>query len=165
MLMSGAGEWMSRNLRTQGYCLSGPERRALAIGLRFSTGTCLALVILALALHSAAMLFALSGIGLIAGFTARHPFDYAWNHAVRHAIGRPAVPPSPPRRRHAFKVATAWLLVVATLLAAGATTVALVLGGLLVAACASVTATNLCLPSELLAWLERRRAAVKPITT
>jgi len=39
-----------------------------------------------------------------------------------------------------------------TLLAAGATTVAIVLGGLLVAACATVTATNLCLPSLALAW-------------
>jgi membrane-associated phospholipid phosphatase len=50
-------------------------------------------------------------------------------------------------------------------LAAGAATVALVLGGLLVAACATVTATNLCLPSEFFAWLERRRAPSDPITT
>jgi membrane-associated phospholipid phosphatase len=48
-------------------------------------------------------------------------------------------------------------------LAAGAATVAL--GGLLVAACATVTATNLCLPSEFFAWLERRRAPSDPITT
>ena len=52
-----------------------------------------------------------------------------------------------------------------TLLAAGATTVALVLGGLLVAACAIVTATNLCLPSEALAWWERRTTRKEVITT
>jgi membrane-associated phospholipid phosphatase len=40
-----------------------------------------------------------------------------------------------------------------------------VLGGLLVAACATVTTTNLCLPSEFLAWLERRQAPSDPITT
>ena len=52
------------------------------------------------------------------------------------------------------------------LFAAGASTVALVLGGLLVAACATVTATNLCPASELFARLERRRASTtKPITT
>jgi hypothetical protein len=28
-----------------------------------------------------------------------------------------------------------------------------------------VTATNLCLPSEMFAWLERRRAPNDPITT
>jgi hypothetical protein len=159
------GDWMRANLTTQGYCLSDAQRRELALGLRFSTGSCLALVVVALALQSPAIVFALSAIGAIAGFTARHPFDHLWNHGVRHAVGGPALPPNPTRRRHAFKIATAWLLVVGTLLAAGATTVALVLGGLLVAACATVTATNLCLPSEALAWWERRTTRKEVITT
>jgi hypothetical protein len=164
--MSGAGAWMRANLTTQGYCLTDDERRRLAVGLRFSTGTCLALVVVALALQSPAMVFGLSVVGLVAGFGPRHPFDYVWNHAVRHLAGGPALPPTPRRRGDAFKVAAAWLAVVGTLLAVGANTVALVLGGLLVAACGTVTATNLCLPSEVFAWLERRRdSATKPITT
>lgn len=157
--------WMRGNLTTQGYCLSDAERRELAFGLRFSTGACLTLVVAALVLASPVMLFALSGIGLVAGFGARHPFDHVWNHGVRHLLGRPALPPTPPRRRDAFKVGTAWLVIVAVLLATGATTVALMLGGTLVAACATVTATNLCLPSETFAWLERRRTANTAITT
>jgi Domain of unknown function (DUF4395) len=160
-----AGAWMRANLTTQGYCLSDAERRELAFGLRFSTGLCLSLVIVALMLGSAVMVFALSGIGLVASFSARHPFDHLFNHGVRRLTGGPALPPNPPRRRDAFKVATVWLVVVATLLAAGATTVALILGGLLVAACGAVTATNLCLPSETFAWLERRRTPNDPITT
>jgi hypothetical protein len=150
--------WMDANLKTQGYCLSQTESRQLRLGLRFSTGLCLTLVVVALALQSPAMVFALSAIGGIAGFGARHPFDYLWNHAVRHAAGGPPVPLSPLRRRHAFKVATVGLLVVGALLSAGSTTAALVLGALLVAACSTVTATNLCLPSETLAWWERRSA-------
>jgi hypothetical protein len=160
-----AGAWMRANLTTQGYCLTDDERRKLALGLRLSTGLCLALVVVALALESPVLVFALSGIGVIAGFTARHPFDYVWNHAGRHLAGGPALPPNPTRRRHAFKLATGWLLVVGTLLAAGATAIALVLGGLLVAACATVTATNLCLPSEALAWWERRTTRKEVITT
>jgi hypothetical protein len=160
-----AGAWMRENLTTQGYRLSDAERRQLAVGLRFSTGVCLALVIVALALESPVMVFALSGIGAVAGFAARHPFDHVWNRGVRHIVGGPLLPPSPRRRRDAFKVATGWLLVVGALFAMGATTAALVLGALLVAACATVTATNLCLPSETFAWLERRRASSKPITT
>ena len=128
--------WMRSNLSTQGYCLSDAERRELSVGLRFSTGLCLTLVLVALALESPVMVFALSVIGVIAGFSARHPFDHLWNYGVRHLVGGPPLPPNPTRRRHAFKVATAWLVVV---------------GGLLVAACATVTATNLCLPSEALA--------------
>jgi phage-related minor tail protein len=151
------GGWMRANLTTQGYRLSNEERRGLDLGLRFSTGTCLALVITALALESSAMVFALSGIGLIAGVSSRHPFDLVWNYGVRKLTGDPPLPPNPTRRRHAFKIATVWLLAVGMLLATGATGVALALGGLLVAACATVTATNFCIPSELLALWERRR--------
>jgi hypothetical protein len=149
---------MRGNLTTQGYCLNDDERRRLALGLRFSTGACLLLVITALALESSAMIFALSGMGLVAGWTSRHPFDLVWNYGVRHPAGGPPLPPNPARRRHAFKIATVWLLAVGTLLATGSTTVALVLGGLLVAACATVTAINFCVPSELLALWERRTA-------
>jgi hypothetical protein len=77
---------------------------------------------------------------------------------VRRLTGGPALPPNPTRRRHALKIATVWLLVVGTLFAASVDTVALILGGLLVAACATVTTTNFCIPSELTALWERRRA-------
>ena len=156
--------WMDGNLRTQGYDLSKHESGRLAVGLRFPTALCLALVGTALALESAAMLFVLSGIGVIAGFSSRHPFDYIWNGAVRHLVRAPALPPNPPRRRHAFKIATAWLVATATLLVAGATTAGLVLGALLVGACAIVTVFNLCLPSVTIAALERlrRRREVMP---
>ena len=49
-------------------------------------------------------------------------------------------------------------MAVGILFAAGAPMAGLVLGGLLVAACATVTAMNLCLPSEAIAWWERRTA-------
>src|SRR5947208_3331782 len=89
------GNWMRANLTTQGYCLNDDERRRLAVGLRFSSGTCLLLVITALALESPAMSFALTGVGLSAGLTSRHPFDIVWNHMVRHVAGDPALPPNP----------------------------------------------------------------------
>jgi hypothetical protein len=156
--MSRVAAWMRSNLTTQGYCLSDQDRRQLAVGLRFSTGVCLSLVVVALVLESPVFVFALCGIGAIASFAERHPFDHLWNHVGRHLVDGPVLPPSPQRRRDAFKVATAWLVSVGTLFAVGATTAGLVLGGLLVAACATVTAANLCLPSEMFAWWERRRA-------
>jgi hypothetical protein len=157
--------WMRSNLTTQGYCLSDGERRELWLGVRFSTGLCLTLVAVALALESPVMVLVLAGIGLLAGFSAHHPFDHLWNHGVRHLVGGPPLPPNPIRRRDAFKIATAWLALVGGLLAAGATIAALALGGLLVAACAMVTATNLCLPSEALAWWERRTTRKEVIVT
>ncbi len=150
------GGWMRSNLTTQGYCLSDIERRELSLGLRFSTGLCLALVVMALVLQSPALIFALVLIGAIGGFSASHPFDHLWNHGVRHLTGEPPLPPNPPRRRHAFKIATVWLLLVGVLLSVGASAAATALGGLLGGACAVVTAANLCLPSEAMAWWDRR---------
>jgi hypothetical protein len=157
-------QWMATNLATQGYCLSDRERRELWLGLRFSTGLCLALVVAGLALQSPTLIFVLCGVGAIAGLTARHPFDYLWNLGARHLFKAPVLPPNPIPRRHAFKFATTWLLIVGVLLAVGATTPALILGGLLVAGCATVTTTNLCLPSQALAWWQRRGIHKEAIT-
>jgi hypothetical protein len=149
--------WTHANLNTQGYCLSAADARALRVGLRFPTALCLAFVVTGLALESALMIALLVPVGAVAGWTPRHPFDLIWNHGLRHLADAPELPPNPTRRRHAFKLATIWLAAVAGLFAAGAATAALVLGGVLVAVCSLVTATNFCIPSTLLAWLEGRR--------
>lgn len=157
-------EWMYRNLAVQGYCLSGEEAARLKAGLRFPTALCLPLVITGLALQSAPTVFGVAAIGLVAGFTPRHPFDLLWNHGVRHLTGAPEVPPNPRRRRHAFKIGTAWLLSVGTLFAVGLDGLALGLGIGLIGACTLVTATNFCVPSTVLQWLERRFRP-QPVTT
>ena len=148
--------WTHANLETQGYCLTADEARALRVGLRLPTALCLGLVVTGLALESALMIALLVPIGAIAGWTPRHPFDLLWNHGLREATGSPELPRNPTRRRHAFKLATIWLAAIAVLFAVGATTVALVLGGVLVAVCSLVTVTNFCIPSTMLAWLEAR---------
>ena len=155
--------WMDANLGVQGYCLTAEESRALRWGLRFPTALCLALVITGLALQSTALILALVPIGAVAGWSARHPFDLIWHHGLRHLTAAPELPPNPAPRRHAFKLATAWLLAVGLLFAFGLQTAGLVLGGVLVAVCGLVTATNFCIPSTLLgAW--RRRRGVDPAT-
>ncbi len=149
----GLAAWTDHNLATQGYCLAPQEHRALAVGLRFTAGLCLTLVITGVALHSPALLAGLSVIAAIAGFSPRHSFDHLWNHGARHLLRAPTLPPNPPRRRHAFKLAAAWLLTVAVLFTAGQPTAALILGVMMTAPCNAVTAFNLCLPSlSLSAW-------------
>lgn len=150
--------WTERNLATQGYCLPAAEASRLRLALRFPTGLCLALVVVALALQSAPFVAALAGVGLVAGWTSRHPFDHLWNRIVAPLSGSAELPPNPRRRRHAFKLATFWLATVAALFAAGANGAALALGGVLVAVCGLVTATNFCIPSTLLSLWERRNA-------
>jgi hypothetical protein len=149
--------WINPNLETQGYCLSAEQSKALRFGLRFPTALCLSLVVVGLALQSALLIFALVPIGAIAGWSPRHPFDLIWNHGLRHLSDAPPLPPNPRRRRHAFKLATVWLLAVGVLLAVGANAIAIGLGVALVAVCGLLTATNFCLPSALLARWESIR--------
>jgi hypothetical protein len=155
--------WMDSNLVVQGYCLSAEESRRLRWGLRFPTTLCLALVVTGLALQSAVLILALVPIGAIAGWTSRHPFDLIWNHGDRRLTGAPELPPNPTPRRHAFKLATVWLLAVGLLFAFGAQTAGLVLGGVLVAVCGLVTVTNFCIPSTLLSVWWRRRGGSVPL--
>jgi hypothetical protein len=156
--------WTEENLSVQGYCLSAEESRALRWGLRFPTALCLALAVTGLVLQSAVLVLALVPIGLVAGWTPRHPFDLLWNHAIRHPVDAPPLPPNPTPRRHAFKLATVWLLAVGLLFAFGQPTAALALGAVLVGVCGLVTATNFCIPSTLLGLWWRRRGA-DPATT
>lgn len=150
------GEWMRVNLATQGYALSDSDSRALWLGMRFAGGVCMTLVTIGLAVESPALILALSGLGLVASVGPRHPFDYVWNHAIRRVVAGPPVPPTARGRRFGFRVATVWLFAVGVLLVAGATTAGIVLGALLLAACAPFTLLNLCIPSVALARWERR---------
>ncbi len=149
--------WMDSNLEVQGYRLTAEQSRDLRWGLRFPTALCLAFVVSGLLLESAVVILALVPIGAVAGWTSRHPFDLIWNHGLRHLTGAPPLLNNPTPRRHAFKLATVWLLAVGVLFAAGQAAAALVLGGILVAVCGLVTTTNFCVPSTLLgAWQQRR---------
>ena len=160
-----AGAWMRANLAKQGYCLSDQDSRRLWLGLRFSGALCMTLVTTGLVLASPALIFALSGLGLVASFGPYHPFDYVWNHGVRRLVGGPPVPRTARGRRFGFRVATAWLFAVGVLLAAGATTAGIVAGVLLLAACTPFTLLNLCIPSAALSWWERRAKPTEVVPT
>ena len=151
------GSWTEANLAIQGYRLRADETHALRWGLRFPTALCLALVVTGLALQSAVLILALVPIGAVAGWTSRHPFDLIWNRGLRHLAKAPALPPNPTQRRHAFKLATFWLLAVGVLFAFGQETAGVVLGTVLVGVCGLVTATNYCIPSTMLGVWRRRQ--------
>ncbi len=155
----GLSPWMHANLEVQGYVLTRDESRALRWGLRFPTALCLAIVVTGLILQSALLLGALVPIGVVAGWTARHPFDFVWNHGLRHLTGAPPLPPNPPPRRHGFKVGTVWLGTVTLLFAFGQPTAALIAGVPLALACGTLTVANFCIPSTVLSLWRRRHGA------
>jgi hypothetical protein len=150
--------FFDRNLRIQGFDVSSGGSRRVAPGLRFVGVTCLALAAGAAAQRSAPALAALTVIAAVAGWSAHHPFDHLWNGVVRHAVRRPPLPPTPRRRRHAFKVAAGWLAGVTLLVASGHVTAGVVLLGGLMILCAVQTLTHICIPSMVMALVEARRA-------
>ncbi len=149
--------WMDANLTVQGYTLTAGQSRALRFGLRWSTGACMALAAAALLLQSEIFILMLVPIGIVAGWTSRHPFDLIWNYGLRHLTGSPALPPNPQRRRHAFKLATIFLVAIGLLFAFGYATAALILGALMVAVCGLVTSVNFCVPSTMLNIVNTKR--------
>jgi hypothetical protein len=76
----------------------------------------------------------------------------------------PELPPNPPPRRHAFKLATIWLLAIGLLFAFGQPIAALILGGIVLSVCGLLTVTNFCIPSTLLGIWWRRRGVRRPAT-
>lgn len=144
-------------LTMQGYGnLSDRERRGLWLGLRFSPALCLAGIALGTALASPVLLLAMAAAAGVGGFvTAKHPFDYVYDAALRPLLGGPSVPPSPAPRRFACQLATPWVAAIAVAFLADAAVLAWVLAVPLLLAGATVTATNWCLPSFIYGLLHR----------
>lgn len=154
------GSWSRGCLNMQGYGdLSDEERRSLWLGLRFSPALCFAGIALGTALASPALLLAMAATALIGGFlTPKHPFDYAYDAALRPLLGGPSVPPSPAPRRFSCQLATPWIAAIAVAFLADAAAIAWVLAVPLLVAAATVTITNWCLPSLIYGLLHGRQS-------
>ena len=151
--------WMRCNLSMQGYeTLTDAERRELGQALRLSPALCLIGMTLGVVLESPAILLGMAATAVLGGFvTAKHPFDVIWDHGLRRLSGGPPLPPTPPPRRFACQLASAWLVALAAAYLAGADTVGLVLGVPLLLVAAVVTATNWCVPSLIYSLASRSR--------
>jgi hypothetical protein len=153
--------WSRGCLTMQGYgSLSDGERQALWLGLRFSPVLCLAGIALGTALASPVLLLGMAVTAAVGGFvTAKHPFDYVYDAALRPLLGGPSVPPSPAPRRFACQMATPWIAAIAVAFLVDATAIAWVLAVPLLLVAATVTTTNWCLPSLIYGLLHRRQTS------
>src|ERR671930_940656 len=104
--------WSRGCLTMQGYGAVGdPERRELWLGLRFSLLLCFTGIGLGTALESPPILLVMAGAAFVGGFvTPKHPFDYLYDAVLRHQLGGPAVPVTPPPRRFACQLAAPWIV-------------------------------------------------------
>jgi Domain of unknown function (DUF4395) len=158
-MIERVASWSRGCLTMQGYGdLSDGERRSLWLGLRFSTALCFAGIALGTALASPFLLLAMAVTAGVGGFvTAKHPFDYVYDAALRPLLGGSSVPPSPAPRRFACQLATPWIAAIAVAFWAGVPTVAWVLALPLLVVAATNATTNWCLPSLIYGLLHRRQ--------
>lgn len=136
----------------------------IAPWLRLSPAICMTWTAVATAIGSAAMLYALVPFAIAGAVLNGHPFDALYNHGIRHLLGTRALPRYGAPRRFACAVASVWLIVAATALATGWTTVGLALGGSMAVAASVPTFTGFCIPSfvyqRLFGTVSDRAAAV-----
>lgn len=100
-----------KRLRAQGLPeeLSDAELGELAIGNRFAYQLCTILFAAGLVLTSIPILVIAAGIAFLAVVLPYHPFDYLYNHGIRHWLDKPKLPKRSAQSKFACGVAGVWL--------------------------------------------------------
>lgn len=132
-------------LNRQGFVgLDDQARARLNLPLRFTPTLCFGLASVGLALQSAAIFGSLAVIALAGAAGLPHPFDLAYNRAVRPLVGGPALPPNPAPRRFALVMATPVMASASAAFALGAAGAGVALGILQLAGCLVYITTGWC---------------------
>ncbi|HPA80356.1 MAG TPA: DUF4395 family protein [Thermoanaerobaculales bacterium] len=131
--------------------------------LRLSPGICLAWVAAATVTASPVLMLALVPFAAGGAVLRNHPFDVIYNHGLRHLLGTRPLPRYGAPRRFACAVGSLWMTAAGTALAAGFTTLGLVLGVAMVALASVQVLTGFCVPSFIY-QLGRERRRPRPLT-
>lgn len=147
-----------KRLETQGYVgYTNSELHDFRFGIRFAYYLCGSLVVLGLLMTNVEILACAMVIAFLGSFPPYHPFDYLYNYAIRHVVGKPKIPPRTNQGRFACGVATAWLGGVIYCFYTGLHGLGYAAGGLLVAIAVLVSTTDICIPSMVYNfWFKRK---------
>jgi hypothetical protein len=146
-----------QHLETQGYVgYSDAELESFKFGIRFAYYLCGSIAVLGLLLTSSAILFSTMIIAFMGAILPRHPFDYLYNHVIRHWINKPQLPLRPKQGHFACGLAVVWLAVTIGLFSAGLNTWGYVAGYMLVGTAILVSTTDVCIPSMVYNFLFSR---------
>ena len=158
---------MKTNLRTarsrlemQGFVgLSDEDIRRFRYWLRLAPAICLAWTAVGVALASPVMLGILVPFALLGGLRVGHPFDFVYNHAIRHLFGHAELPDYGLPRRFACLMASTVLSVTAILFAVGYYVAGYAVGSVMLAMALVQVTTGFCIPSAIYARLFGRPLA------
>lgn len=134
-------------LALQGYDLDEATLRELGNWMRWPYVFCASMLTAGVVLASPAVVWTLAGIAGSTVFLPSHPFNYAYNHGVRHLTGTRPLPPGTVQGKFACGIGSVWLALTGYAFFTGATTAGFVLGGVMAAMATLVATTNICVPS------------------
>jgi hypothetical protein len=135
-------------LEMQGFVgLSDETLAEVRPWLRLAPAVCMIWTVVASALASPIMIWALTPLAALGAALPWHPFDFVYNHGIRRLTGGNLLPRYRAPRRFACLVATMWLALTGLAFYGGFTMTGYALGfSLALAALAPVT-TDFCIPS------------------
>jgi hypothetical protein len=142
-------ETVKKRLAVSGFQLDDDAIVEIGPWMRWSTSFCALFTIVGTWLASPWVIWALGMTALAGSVLPHHPFDYAYNHGLRRLTKTQPLPPNPPARKFACRIATPWLFVTGLAFFLGATTAGYVLGGLFASVALLVSVTHICIPSIL----------------
>lgn len=136
-----------KQLEIQGHNLDDDALAEIGPWMRWPYVFCASILVVGVVLASPPILWTLSAVALATVFTPSHPFNYIYNHGVRHLTGTRPLPPNTPQGRFACGVGSVWLMSTGVAFFVGATTVGYILGGAMSALAILVATTHICVPS------------------
>lgn len=145
-------------IKVQGYDtgFTDEEISIHAVGNRFSYQLCTLLFTTGLVLTSIPVLTVAAIIALFTVILPYHPFDYLYNHVVRHWLNRPKLPHRTDQAKFACGIASVWLGVIIYLFRNSLFVWGYVLGGILFVIALLVSTVDFCIPSLIYNKLFRR---------
>jgi hypothetical protein len=160
--MSQVSATVRERIQAQGFCgLDDTTYAQVNYPLRLSPAICMVWTAVGTALASPTILWALAPFAALGAILPGHPFDVLYNHALRYALGTPALPRYGVRRRLACAFATVEVIAAGAAFQAGMPILGSILGGSMVAAAFVNVSTGFCIPSFIARTLTGKVACVK----
>ena len=139
-----------KRLQIQGYQgFTDCELNDFKYGIRFAYYLCSLLLLLGLLLTNIKILMILMIVAFVGSLAPYHPFDYLYNHGIRHLIQKPKVPRRTSQGRFACGIATVWLGTIIYLFHEGLAMAGYIAGGILISVALLVSTTDVCIPSMI----------------
>ncbi|MCB0713257.1 MAG: DUF4395 domain-containing protein [Ignavibacteriae bacterium] len=137
-------------LEMQGYRgYSDQELSRFGYWTRLAPALCAAAGIVGTVFTSEVIIWILATIALFGAALPLHPFDWFYNHVLRHPLGTHPVPHHGRPRRFACTIATGWLAGTGAAFYLGSDLVGYILGVLFVITAAVPAAIGFCIPSYI----------------